>query len=221
MSRINNFSSGVSLIIALFFSTTLLAQSTEKIILSGTDAANTVEWDFFCTDGNNSGRWTKIDVPSNWELEGFGTYNYGHDWRDKDVKLGKEHGLYKHTFEVPLSWKGKTINIVFDGSMTDTEVKINGKLAGELHQGAFYRFKYDISRLLKYGKTNLLEVDVAKHSANESVNRAERQADFWIFGGIFRPVFLEGLPNVHMNRTAIDAKADGTFNSFITLNKCT
>jgi hypothetical protein len=221
MSRINYFSSGVSLIIALFFSTTLLAQSTEKIILSGTDAANTVEWDFFCNDGNNSGRWTKIDVPSNWELEGFGTYNYGHDWKDKDVKLGKEHGLYKHTFEVPLSWKGKTINIVFDGSMTDTEVKINGKLAGEMHQGAFYRFKYDISRLLKYGKTNLLEVDVAKHSANESVNRAERQADFWIFGGIFRPVFLEALPKVHMNRTAIDAKADGTFNSFITLNKST
>ncbi|MBA7586656.1 hypothetical protein ES708_28660 [subsurface metagenome] len=50
--------------------------------------------------------------------------------------------------------------------MTDTKVKINGKSAGEMHQGGFYRFKYDISKLLKYGKTNLLEVDVAKHSSN-------------------------------------------------------
>lgn len=195
------------------------AQQTEIIFLSGTDASNTVEWDFYCTDGRNSGEWTKIPVPSNWELQGFGTYNYGHDWKNKDIKLGLEDGLYKHEFEVPAAWKGKTVNIVFDGSMTDTKVKINGKLAGEVHQGAFYRFKYDISKLLKYGKTNLLEVDVDKHSSNESLVRAERQADFWIFGGIFRPVFLEVLPETHMNRTAIDPKADGSFNVFIVLNK--
>jgi len=206
-------------IITIFFFTNLLAQETKIVFLSGTDAADTVEWDFFCTDGMNSGKWTKIDVPSNWELEGFGTYNYGHDWKNKEIKLGREHGLYKHEFTVPSSWKGKTVNIVFDGSMTDTKVKINGKSAGELHQGAFYRFKYDISKLLKYGKTNVLEVDVAKHSANESVNEAERQADFWIFGGIFRPVFLEALPEIHMKRTAIDAKADGSFNSLIVLNR--
>jgi len=124
------------------FSITLYSQSTEIVYLSGTDASNTVEWDFFCTDGQNSGRWTKIPVPSNWELQGFGTYNYGHDWKNKDLKLGNEHGLYKHKFGVPANWKGKTIHIVFDGSMTDTFVKINGKPAGEVHQGAFYRFKY-------------------------------------------------------------------------------
>jgi len=206
-------------VLALFFCTILFAQKTKIVFLSGTDAANTVEWDFFCTDGRNSGKWTKIDVPSNWELEGFGTYNYGHDWKNKDIKLGKEHGLYKYKFEVPSSWKGKTVHIVFDGSMTDTKVKINGKSAGEMHQGAFYRFKYDISKLLKYGKTNLLEVDVAKHPENESIVRAERQADFWIFGGIFRPVFLEVFPETHMKRTAIDAKADGSFNSLIVLNR--
>jgi len=206
-------------ILTLLITLPVIAQQTETIFLSGTDAANTVEWDFYCTDGMNSGKWSKIDVPSNWELQGFGTYNYGRDWNKKDRTVGKEHGLYKYEFEVTKEWKGKTINIVFDGSMTDTNVKINGKSAGEIHQGAFYRFKYDISKLLKYGKTNLLEVEVAKHSSNESVNKAERQADFWIFGGIFRPVFLEALPEIHMNRTAINAKADGSFNSFITLNE--
>ncbi len=207
------------IVLTLFLSTTIFAQQTETVFLSGTDAANTVKWDFFCTDGSNSGEWTKIDVPSNWELLGFGTYNYGHDWKNGDIKLGKEHGLYKHEFEVPKSWKGKIINIVFDSAMTDTKVKINDKSAGEIHQGAFYRFKYDITKLLKFGKTNIIEVDVAKHSSNESVNRAERHADFWIFGGIFRPVFLEVLPEINMSRTAIDAKYDGTFNSLIVLNK--
>jgi hypothetical protein len=213
-----NFKILAVIIINLIFSTTIFSQKTQIVFLSGTDAANTVEWDFFCTDGQNSGRWTTIAVPSNWELQGFGTYNYGHDWKNENIKLGKEHGLYRHEFEVPALWKGKTVNIVFDGSMTDTEVKINGKLAGETHQGAFYRFKYDISKLLKYGKTNLLEVDVAKHSSNGSVNRAERQADFWIFGGIFRPVFLEVFPAIHMDRTAIDARADGSFNILVETN---
>ncbi|RIH64902.1 beta-galactosidase [Mariniphaga sediminis] len=205
-------------VFCILFSNSIFSQNTQIVYLSGTDAAHTVDWDFYCTDGQNSGEWTKIPVPSNWELQGFGTYNYGHDWKKANIKLGKEHGLYKHEFEIPASWKGKTVNIVFDGSMTDTEVKINGKLAGEIHQGAFYRFKYDISKLLKYGKINLLEVDVAKHSSNESVNQAERQADFWIFGGIFRPVFLEVLPGSHIKRAAIDAKADGSFKSFIELN---
>jgi len=209
----------VALILLLLFSCVVYSQKTEIVYLSGTGADNTVEWDFFCTNGRNSSEWTTIPVPSNWELKGFGIYNYGHDWRNENIKLGKEHGLYKHEFNVPDEWKGKTVNIVFDGSMTDTEVKINGKLAGPIHQGAFYRFKYDISKLLKYGETSLLEVDVAKHSSNESVNRAERQADFWIFGGIFRPVFLEVLPNIHIKRDAIDAKADGSFNILLVLNE--
>lgn len=205
-------------LIIVGLSPSVFSQTTEIIYLSGTDAANTVDWDFYCTDGRSSGKWTQIPVPSNWELQGFGTYNYGHDWRNKNQKLGKEHGLYKHEFEVSATWKGKTINLVFDGSMTDTRVKINGKSAGAIHQGAFYQFKYDISQLLKFGTTNLLEVDVAKHSDNESVNRAERQADFWIFGGIFRPVFLEVLPKTHIQRAAIDARADGTVSALVKLN---
>ncbi|MBN1819374.1 MAG: hypothetical protein JXR31_01870 [Prolixibacteraceae bacterium] len=200
------------LFIVSFFGFT---QKTEIVYLSGTDADNPVKWDFYCTDGRNSGEWTTIDVPSNWELKGFGTYNYGHDWSNENIKLGKEHGLYKYKFEVPKTWKGKTINIVFEGSMTDTKVLINGKQAGEFHQGGFYRFRYDISKLLKYGKSNILEIDVAKQSENESVNLAERQADYWIFGGIYRPVFLEILPEIHMDRVAVNAKADGSFNVLV------
>src|SRR5690606_12826462 len=109
-------------------------------------------------------------------------------------------------------WKGKEIFIVFEGSMTDTEVKINGKPAGEIHQGSFYRFKYNITDKLLFDKPNQLEVTVSKMSADNSVNNAERLADYWIFGGIFRPVYLEALPVEYIDWTAIDAKADGSFN---------
>lgn len=193
----------------------VLAQQTEIKFLSGRGTDDAVDWEFFCTEGRNSGKWTTIPVPSNWELQGFGKYNYGHA---KDEERGKESGLYKYKFDAPKNWQGKQVEIIFDGSMTDTEVKINGKLAGPIHQGAYYRFKYDITDLLKFGKENLLEVKVDKHSANNSINKAERYADFWIFGGIYRPVWLEVKPKENVERLAIDAKGSGAFRAEIFLD---
>lgn len=184
--------------------TTVHAQRTEIQYLSGRDKDVTVQWDFMCTSGRNSGNWTKIAVPSNWEFQGFGNYTYGSEKEDVT-----EAGMYRHRFEIPSEWAGKEVSIVFDGSMTDTEVKINGQSAGAIHQGAFYRFRYDITSLLKSGE-NLLEVKVNKVSSNQLVNEAERSADFWVFGGIFRPVFLEAVPKEHLERVAVDAKGDGS-----------
>ncbi|WP_257957490.1 glycoside hydrolase family 2 protein [Parapedobacter tibetensis] len=198
----------LSMLLVMLSATTMQGQQTEKIYLSGQGSDDMVMWDFYCTDGMNAEKWTKIGVPSCWELQGFGRYDYGFA---PDSVRGKGNGLYKHRFHVPQSWKGKTINIVFEGVMTDAEVLINGKSAGPIHQGAFYAFKYDINKLLRYGQDNILEVTVAKHSANESVNKAERHADYWIFGGIFRPVWLEVLPATHIRKVAIDANADGDF----------
>lgn len=206
----------LKLTILSFFSFLLFielpAQQTEKFYLSGTGNDDTKQWQFFCTAGSNANKWSTIAVPSCWELQGYGKYDYGFA---KDSVRGKEKGMYKYSFHAPATWKNKVVKIVFEGSMTDTEVFINGKPAGEIHQGAFYSFKYDITTLLKFGDSNLLEVTVAKHSANASVNEAERKADFWIFGGIFRPVFLEILPQAHMENISIDAKANGRFTANI------
>lgn len=60
---------------ALFY--TSQAQKTEIQFLSGRDKDHTIEWDFMCTAGRNSGKWTTIPVPSNWEFQGFGNYTYG------------------------------------------------------------------------------------------------------------------------------------------------
>ena len=199
----------------LLILTEVSGQETQIFYLSGTGKDIMVDWQFYCTAGRQSGKWTTIPVPSNWELHGFGTYNYGHD---KDSLRGKETGIYRYEFKIPASWKEKTINIVFEGSMTDTRVKINGKSAGPVHQGSFYRFKYDVTRLLIYGQTNLLEVSVDKHSSDESVNAAERRCDYWIFGGIYRPVYLEALPLEHISSTAINALASGRFHADVYLD---
>jgi hypothetical protein len=194
----------ISFCLLLSFSS--FAQQTTIQYLSGTDKDHTLVWDFLCTKGRNSGKWSKIPVPSNWEMQGFGTFNYSQDRVNPD-----EQGLYKHRFTVDAALKGKTVFIVFDGVMTDAAITINGQQLLPIHQGAFYQFKYNITHLLKFGKQNLLEVKVSKRSANASVNQAERKADFWIFGGIFRPVYLEIVPPVFIDRVAIDAKANGQF----------
>jgi hypothetical protein len=193
-----------------------VAESTETAIqyLSGHGSDDAVDWDFFCTDGRNSGKWTKIKVPSCWELQGFGTYQYGMSFYGKEDPPGvaKEQGKYKYKFKLPKEWEGREIRIVFDGVMTDCSVLINGRKCIKLHQGSFYRFRADISDRVFFGdKENLLDVTVSKESANTSVNMAERRADFWNYGGIFRPVFVEALPVQNIDRTAIDAKADGSF----------
>ena len=160
-------------IFLLLFSIPTFAQPgikpTEIKYLSGTDKDNRVDWEFKIDKGRKSGDWSTIPVPSNWELEGFGVYNYGHDWRDS-LPNSDATGYYKHRFSVPSEWKGNVVEIIFEGVMTDTEVKVNGKAAGSVHQGGFYRFKYDITDLLKFGSDNLLEVKVNNVSANESVN---------------------------------------------------
>src|SRR3984885_14848528 len=99
----------------------LHAQTTQIVYLSGTDKDHTVNWDFFINTGQKSGFWDKIAVPSNWELQGFGTYNYFQDTKNPD-----EQGLYKYRFSTDAARRRKKIFIVFEGSMTDTRVMING-----------------------------------------------------------------------------------------------
>ncbi len=183
-------------------------------MLSGHGKDDAVPWKFLCTSGANSGVWTNIPVPSQWDVKGFGTLSYKKD----QTNAYTERGLYEHEFSVPKSWAAKRIFLVFDGSMTDTEAKLNGQSAGPIHQGSFYRFKYEVTSLVKFGATNKLEVLVAKHSANESVNKAERLADYWVFGGIFRPVYLEAVPSEFIERVAIDARADGKFSVQVFIN---
>ncbi len=205
-----------ALAIALTAADSATAQRTDIHYLSGTGNDDTVAWEFMVDGGRRAGEWATIPVPSQWELEGFGKYDYGHE---PEETRGRETGFYRHSFSVPENWRGKAVGIVFEGAMTDTEVRINGESAGAMHQGGFYRFSYEIAGLLQYGAENLLEVDVHKHSSNGSVNQAERHADYWIFGGIFRPVFLEVKPERHIERVAIDARADGAFTVDVHLDR--
>src|SRR5450432_1816914 len=130
------------------------APQTQRQYLSGIDKDHTQAWQFFCDAGQNSGKWTTIAVPSNWELQGFGIYTYGADINALKRRAASQpgektnyelpvQGKYKYNFTVPADWAQKKVFLVFDGSMTDTQVLVNGRSTGPIHRGGYYRFRFD------------------------------------------------------------------------------
>jgi Glycosyl hydrolases family 2, TIM barrel domain/Glycosyl hydrolases family 2, sugar binding domain/Glycosyl hydrolases family 2 len=204
-------------LLVLLLASVARAAETETQYLTGLGKDDPVKWEFKCDKGQNADKWSTIGVPSNWELQGFGIYTYG-----RVTPAGgwpRVHGIYRRTFTTPANWRDKAVFVKFEGVMTDTQVTINGQSAGPMHQGGYYAFKYDITSLLKpAGQQNEIQVDVDDDSMNESVNHAERRGDFWNYGGIFRPVYLEAVPKTFIDRMAINATAASSLDVDVTLS---
>ncbi len=186
------------------------AVPTQIQYLSGTDKDNTVPWQFSVSSGQNAGIATNIPVPSCWEMFGFGTYSY----TQSSGGLGtsnSETGFYTNTFAVPSAWAGQEIFLVFEGVLTDTSASINGQPVGPTHQGGYYEFRYDVTPYVAVGATtNVLRVAVRHWSANASVEGAEQgNVDYWIFAGIYRPVYLEAKPPAYIDYVAANPQASG------------
>ncbi len=184
------------------------ASADERLYLSGTDKDHTVPWEFRVSAGRRAGEWSTVPVPGCWEMHGFGDYGYGNGGSDE------EQGEYRKTFDVPAAWQERRVFLVFEGAMTEAETRVNGLPAGgvpgaNIHRGGFYEFRHEVTGQLRFGANNLLEVTVRKSSADAALNAAERQGDYWNFGGLFRPVYLEARPATHIERIAVDARHDG------------
>jgi glycosyl hydrolase family 2 len=204
-------------LLLLLLSSAARAAKTEIQYLSGQGKDDPVKWEFKADNGQNANKWSTIGVPSNWELQGFGIYTYGRV--TPSGGFPRVHGIYRRTFTTPANWRDKAVFLDFEGVMTDAQVTINGQSAGPMHQGGYYAFKYNITTLLKAaGQKNEIQVDVDDESANASVNHAERRGDFWNYGGIFRPVYLEAVPKTFIDQLAINATASGTLDVDVALS---
>lgn len=181
------------------------AIETERLMLSGHGPEDAVPWDFTIDGGRRAGEKATIAVPSNWQQQGFGHYQYG----SGNGPFFADRARYHRSFTVPAAWKGKRLRLVFDGVATDTAVTINGVAAGPVHQGGFYRFAYDVTDLVKFGARNDLDVAVSEASAAKDTDKAERDGDYWALSGIFRPVWIEALPREAIAQVAVDARASG------------
>ncbi len=91
--------------------------------------------------------------------------------------------------------------LYFEGANMETEVYLNGELAGK-NVGGYIGFTIDLTPHLKRGQLNELLVRVS-NAYNPNLIPSQK-ADFFIHGGIIRDVWLKTLPDTFIERLAIN-----------------
>ena len=107
-----------------------VAKSSETVLLNGSwefkyiAGANIPDEDTaFYRPGFVGKNWGKIDVPSNWELQGKAETSYA------GIKEG--FGLYRTTFSVPEKFPNDNVFIRFEGVLYAYELYVNGNFVGK------------------------------------------------------------------------------------------
>lgn len=162
--------------------------------------ANTPEevpQDFF-KPGFKDGKWDKIEVPSNWEMKGYGDplfRNVPTPFKATPPNVPREYnptGAYRRTFTLPNDWKGQQVFLRMEKTQSASFIWINGQQAG-YNEGGQEPAEYDITPLLKAGK-NTIAVCVVKYSDGYYL---EGQ-DYWRLAGIFDDVTLYATPKTRL-----------------------
>ncbi len=121
--------------------------------------------------------WESLDLPHTWnKLDGQdGGGNY-----IRDTFWYRKHLVFDE------NWSGKKAFLRFGAANMQTEVYVNGHLAGT-HTGGYAAFVFDISDYIEIGTDNVIAVRVDNSAG---IDAAPLSADFTFFGGITRDVNL-------------------------------
>ena len=156
-------------------------------------------------------RWTTIPVPSNWEMEGFGypVFRNVHQPFPATPPFPPADdnpvGLYRRTFSVPDSWRGRRVFLHFEAVKSAFTLWVNGREVG-YNEGGFEPAEFDVTDVLQPGD-NLLAVQVLRYSDGTYL---ECQ-DMWRLAGIFRNVSLLSVPAVHVRDFAVATDLDAAY----------
>lgn len=148
---------------------------------------------FFRTDFKDSS-WGCIEVPSNWEMEGYGDKMFRNVSAPFHVDVPRvphdynPTGTYRRTFEIPQNWNDAQIFLRMEKVASASFVWINGKEVG-YNEGAQEPAEFNITPYLKKGQ-NLIAIQVMKYSDGFYL---EGQ-DYWRLAGIFDDILVYAAP---------------------------
>jgi beta-galactosidase len=154
--------------------------------------------DFYLPETDTSD-WETIPVPSNWQLQGYGiprylSADYAFDKSNPPLvqEDTNETGCYLTTLNIPESWQGRQVFLVFDGVDSAFYLWINGSQAG-YSQDSRLPAEFDITPYIHTGE-NALAVRVYRWSDGSYLE----DQDMWFLSGIFRDVYCFATPGFHI-----------------------
>lgn len=201
--------------------------STLSHSLNGLWSFNWVDWpqkrpvDFY-KPGYDVSSWKNIKVPSNFQVEGYGTPDYSNftlifednfpkvmtEPKNKSYTTLSERntvGSYRRDFMVPDNWKGRRIFVTFDGVDAGFFLWVNGKKVG-YSVNSRNAAEFDLTKYVKPGK-NMIAVEVYRFVSGSYL---ENQ-DMWRLSGIFRSVTLWTAPQQHIRDFFIKTDLDENY----------
>lgn len=150
---------------------------------------------FQTPDYQEGPEWTNLAVPGNWEMAGLSPATY--DQPDN------ASGFYRLWFNVPESWKGRSVRLAFDGVQNGAEIWLNGNPVPvdepswgreNYHESGWTAFQADLTSQVKFGEKNLLALRVTKNTRSSDLDTG----DYFFLGGIHRTVELFSVPQTHI-----------------------
>jgi beta-galactosidase len=154
--------------------------------------------------GYDDSGWSTIDVPGTIDPAPAGTA--GGAW-------------YRTTFLAPAAWQSGAVTLKFGAVNYLADVWLNGHYLG-YHEGGYTPFAFAVETNLQFGQDNTVavRVDVPEWgSRNDIVPWG--LADWWEYGGITQPVWLEASPLLLVARADVVPHLDGADVSVVLENR--
>ncbi len=163
-----------------------------------------------------AGGWADIEVPGNWERQGYGLPIYVNEDYEFVSELfdfpkvnppfvpyeKNEVGSYRRTFTIPENWDERRIILCLEGVASFYYVWLNGELLG-YNQDSKTPAEWDVTDKIKAGE-NTLAVEVYRWSSGSYL---ECQ-DMWRISGIERDVYLYSVPDTYMSDYKVTSELD-------------
>ncbi|GHT61669.1 beta-galactosidase [Bacteroidia bacterium] len=172
--------------------------------------------DFYKTNYDVSA-WKEIPVPSNWEMQGYGTpiyTNIAYPFKNEPPFILPQKGYtnetepnpvgsYRRDFTIPPTWDGREVFLHFDGVYSGIYVWLNGKKVG-YSEGANNDAEFNITQYVQKGN-NTIAAQVFRWTDASYIE----DQDMFRLSGIHRDVYLYATPKLRVRDYTLNAEFVG------------
>ncbi len=170
--------------------------------------------DFYKVNYDVSG-WDDIQVPGNWELQGYGIpiyTNIKYPFETNPPFINHNHnpvGSYRRTFYLPENWEGREVFLHFNAGTSAMYIWVNGQKVG-YSQVTKSPAEFDITKYLQKGE-NTIALEVYRWSDGSYLE----DQDFWRLSGFDRGICLYSTGNIRIQDLFVKAGLDNRYDNGI------